>query len=141
MDSFFPFFSNYYYFLCYPHLVFLCEALLMASSGEFVNSGAYIYKHVGLLEVMLLFPEMLSLDSCVPCVFSSIRSLFKCIISEAFHDHLIYNWNLPTSLTPFSFLFFILEFITCTLCYIYLSDFCFSLTMFTNRFCLFYLHM
>lgn len=39
MDSFFPFFSNYYYFLCYPHLVFLCEALLMASSGEFVNSG------------------------------------------------------------------------------------------------------
>lgn len=85
---------------------------------------------------MLLFPEMLSLDSCVACFFSPIRSLFKCIISEAFHDHLIYNWNLSTSLTPFSFLFFILEFITCTLCYIYLSNFCFSLTKFMSRFLL-----
>lgn len=85
---------------------------------------------------MLLFPEMLYLDSCVPCFFSSIRSLFKSIISEAFHDHLIYNWNLPTSLTPFSFLFFVLEFITCTLCYIYRSNFCFSLTTFMNRFLL-----
>ena len=85
---------------------------------------------------MLLFPERLSLDSCMPCFFSPIRSLLKSIISEAFHDHLIYNWNLPTSLTPFSSLFFVLEFITSTLCCIYLSNFCFSLTKFMNRFLL-----
>ena len=61
--------------------------------------------HLELLDVMFLYPEMPFSESCMHCFLSSVRSLLKCIISEVFHDHLIHNWNISLSLTPFSSLF------------------------------------
>lgn len=76
------------------------------------------YTQLGLFDKMFLFPGMSFSDSCVPCFFSSFRFLLKCIINKVFHDHLIYNWNLSTSLTSFFIFYFGTK--PLLLCYMYL---------------------